>query len=92
MIAPSLVLSLLVGVFWTGAYVLLRGSAGGRLPLVLVAAVLGAWAGDAIGGRLGLDVLLIGDFRLLTASLVSCAGIAFIAVVAQLGPSRVKVP
>jgi hypothetical protein len=90
-ISPSLVLSLLVGVFWTGAYVLLRGSAGGRLPLVAIAAVLGAWAGDAIGGRLAFDLLRIGDFRPVTASVVSCVGIGLIALIAILGPTRAKV-
>ncbi|HYM83562.1 MAG TPA: hypothetical protein VEY67_05385 [Candidatus Dormibacteraeota bacterium] len=90
MIAPSLVLSVLVGVFWTAAYVLVRNSAGGRLPLVAVAAVLGAWAGDAVGARLGIDVLRIGDFRLVAASVVACAGIAIVAVIAVLGPTRAR--
>jgi hypothetical protein len=90
-IAPSLVLSLLVGVFWTAAYVLVRGSAGGRLPLVAIAAVLGAWAGDAIGGRLGFDVVTIGDYRLVAASIVSCAGVALVAIIAILGPTKAKV-
>lgn len=91
MISPSLVLSVLVGVFWTGAYVLLRNSAGGRLPLVAIAAVLGAWAGDALGARLGFDVLRIGDYRLVAASLVSCAGIALVTLIAVLGPTKAKV-
>jgi hypothetical protein len=90
-IAPSLVLSLLVGMFWTAAYVLVRGSAGGRLPLVAIAAVLGAWAGDAIGGRLGFDVVTIGDYRLVAASIVSCAGVALVAIIAILGPTKAKV-
>ena len=43
-------------------------------------------AGDAIGGRLGISFLTIGDFQLLTASPLSWVGIAFVAVVATLGP------
>lgn len=88
MISPAIVLSVLVGVFWSGAYVLFRGSAGGRLPIVLLAAILGAWAGDALGQRLDLDVLVIGDFHLLAASIASCAGIAIVALLALLGPTR----
>src|SRR5690606_38334758 len=61
---PAPILAILVGIFHTGLYVLIRGSAGGRLPLLLLAASLGAWAGDALGGRLGIDLLRIGDFRL----------------------------
>ena len=66
-IGPALPLALLVGLLNTAIYVLLRGDAGGRLPLTYVAAVLGAWAGAAVGGRLGIDVLTIGDFALIPA-------------------------
>lgn len=90
MIGPAPILAILVGLFHTSLYVLVRGSAGGQLPLLLVAAVLGAWAGDAVGARLGIDILRIGDFRLLSASVVAWIGIAFISIVAILGPTRKK--
>ncbi len=79
-------LALIVGVFHTSLYVLIRGS-GGRLPLVLVAAILGAYAGQALGSRLG-DPLRIGDFGLVYSSLLAWAGILVIAIVSVLGPSR----
>jgi hypothetical membrane protein len=88
MIGPAPILALLVGIFHTGLFVLVRGSAGGQLPLLLVAAILGAWAGDALGARLGIDLLRIGDFRLVTASVVAWVGIGFVSVVAILGPTR----
>ncbi|HXI80086.1 MAG TPA: hypothetical protein VNM34_04630 [Verrucomicrobiae bacterium] len=88
MIGPAPVLALLVGIFHTGLYVLIRGSASGQLPLLLVAAFLGAWAGDALGGRLGIDLFRIGDFRLLSASAVAWVGIGFVSLVAILGPTR----
>jgi hypothetical protein len=87
-IGPAPLLALLVGILHTAIYVLIRGSAGGRLPLLLLAAFLGAWAGDALGGRLGIDILRIGDFRLLTASAVAWLGLGFVTVVVILGPSR----
>jgi len=87
-IEPTPVLATLVGIFHTGLYVLVRGSAGGRLPVMLLAAALGAWAGDAIGDRLRVDPFSIGDFRLVTASVVAWVGIALVAVVAVLGPGR----
>ncbi len=86
-IGPAPVLAALVGVFHTALYVMLRGSAGGRIVLILVAAVLGAWAGDAIGARLGIDLLRIGDFRLLAASAVAWLGILFVAIASVLGPA-----
>ena len=88
MIGPAPVLALLVGIAHTALYVLIRGSAGGRLPLLVVAAFLGAWAGDALGARLGIDLLRIGDFRLVAASVLAWVGIAIVATVAVLGPTR----
>jgi hypothetical membrane protein len=85
---PSPILAALVGVFHTALFVLIRGSAGGQLPLLLAAAILGAWAGDALGDRLGINVLSIGDFRLIAASIFAWVGIAFVTVVAILGPTR----
>jgi hypothetical protein len=87
-IEPSLVLSVLVGIFNAALYVLIRGTAGGRLPAIVVAAILGAWAGDAIISRLGLDILTVGDYHLLGASLLAWAGIALVSVVATLGITR----
>jgi hypothetical protein len=87
-IPPAPVLALLVGVFHTGLYVLIRGSAGGQLPLLVLAACLGAWAGDELGARLGLDLLRIGDFRLVAASLLAWVGIGMVAIIAVLGPTR----
>jgi hypothetical protein len=84
---PSLVLSVLVGIFHAAMSVAIRGSAGGRLPLLIAAAILGAWAGDAIFGRLGIDVLTIGDYHLLGASIVAWVGIGLVSVVAVLGPT-----
>ena len=88
MIGPGFVLALLVGLFWTAIYVVVRGRAGGQLLLVGLAAMLGAWAGDAIAARLEFDVLLIGDFHLLAASIVAWLGIAIVALIGILGPTR----
>ncbi len=87
-IGPAPILALLVGTFNTALFVFLRGSAGGQLPLLFVAAVLGSWAGDALGARLGVDVFRIGDFRLLGAIVVAWLGLGLVSVVAILGPSR----
>ena len=85
---PAIILSALVGIFHASLYVLIRGTASGRLPVIVVAAILGAWAGDALADRLGLDVLTIGDFHLLGASIVAWVGIAVSTAVAILGPSE----
>jgi hypothetical protein len=90
-IGPALPLALLVGLVNTGVYVLIRGDAGGRLPLTYLAAVLGAWAGAAIGGRLGISLLAIGDFSLVSASVMAWVGIGIVAILATLAPQSRKV-
>jgi hypothetical protein len=87
-IGPAPVLAVLVGTFNTALFVFLRGSAGGQLPLLVLAAVLGAAAGDALGARLGVDLLRIGDFRLVTAVAVAWLGLGIVSIVAILGPAR----
>ena len=86
MIGPALVLAVIVGLFHVSAYVFIRGRAGARVPLLIAAAVLGAWAGDAVGGRMAIDPLRIGEFHLLSASLVAWLGIGLVAVLAVLVP------
>jgi hypothetical protein len=85
-IPPALPLALLVGLVHTAIYVLIRGDAGGRLPLTYLAASLGAWAGAALGSRIGLDILSIGDFALIPASIVAWIGIGIVTILATLGP------
>ncbi|MEP6638371.1 MAG: hypothetical protein ABJC39_03405 [Chloroflexota bacterium] len=87
-IDPALILSILAGAFHASLFVLIRGTAGGRLPIIVAAAILGAWAGDALGDRIGLNILTIGDFHLLTASIAAWIGIAISTAVAILGPTE----
>lgn len=90
MIGPAPILAVIVGLFHVSAYVFIRGRAGARLPLLIVAAVLGAWAGDAVGGRLALDPMRIGDFHLLAASIVAWLAIGLVAILSVLVPERTK--
>jgi hypothetical protein len=81
---------MLFGLLHTSLYVLIRGDAGGRLPLTYVAASLGAWAGAALGERVGLTMLSIGDFPIIPASILAWVGIGIVAILATLGPQRAK--
>jgi hypothetical protein len=89
-IGPALPLALLLGLVHTSIYVLIRGNAGGRLPLMYLAASLGSLIGAAIGARIGLDILTIGDFALIPASIMAWVGIAIVAVLATLAPQSQK--
>jgi hypothetical protein len=86
-ISPAIILALLVGGFHTGLFLFVRGRGGFQLYTTYVAAALGAWAGDAIGGRLGVDPIRIGDFHVIAASVVAWAGIIFVEVLFILGPA-----
>lgn len=88
MIGPAIILAAIFAVLHVAIYVLIRGRIGARLPLVLGAAFLGAWAGDAIDGRVGVDPVRIGDFHVLAASVLAWAGIGVVAVLAILGAQQ----
>lgn len=90
MIGPAPILAVIVGLFHVSAYVFIRGRAGARLPLLIVAAVLGAWAGDAVAARIAIDPFRIGDFHLLLASVVAWLAIGLVAILAILVPERSK--
>lgn len=87
-IGPAPIFALLLGGFHTALFMFLRGRGGFQMLVVFVAATLGAWAGDAIGGRLGVDPIHIGDFHVLVASAVAWAGILFVEVLFILGPAN----
>ena len=88
MIGPAAVLAVIVGLFHVSAYVFIRGRAGASLPLLAVAAILGAWAGDAVGVRLSIDPLRVGEFHVISASIVAWLGIGLVAVLTMLVPER----
>jgi hypothetical protein len=87
-IEPAPIFAVLLGGFHAALFTFLRGRADARHLLILIAAVLGASAGDALGGRLGIDPIRIGDFHVLAASVVAWAGIGFVAIVMILGPAE----
>jgi uncharacterized membrane protein YdjX (TVP38/TMEM64 family) len=89
-IGPAPILAVIVGLFHVSAYVFIRGRAGARLPLLIVAAILGAWAGDAVGGRISIDPIRLGDFHLLLASVVAWLAIGLVAILSILVPERPK--
>jgi len=85
-IGPAPILAVILGVFHVALYVLVRGTARGQLLFLVPAACLGAYAGQALGMRLG-DPLRIGDFGLISASLLAWVGILVVVLIGTLGPS-----
>jgi hypothetical protein len=91
-IGPAPVLAVLVGLFHTSLYVFIRGSVSLRVVVIGAAAILGAWAGDALGGRLGSDPIRVGDFHVVAASVMAWAGIAVMSVASVLGAPKPEEP
>ena len=91
-IGPAVVLSALVGVFVASLYVLVRGRTLSRVPFVVVASMLGAWAGDAAGGLADVTILAIGDFHLPAAVLGATVGIAVVELLSVLVAPRPEGP
>ena len=88
MIGPAPILAAIVALFHVSAYVFIRGHAGARLPLLLLAAWLGAWAGDTVGTRLAIDPVRIGEFNVVLASVVAWLAIGLVAILATLVPQQ----
>ena len=83
-VPPAILMSMLVGALWTCVYVLTRGRLRLHVLLVLPAAIVGAWAGQALGERLG-DPARLGDYGMLWASVFAWIGIIVVSVAATVG-------
>ena len=87
-IGPALVLALIVATFHTALYLLIRNRFERHVVVAWLAAIVGALAGSALGARVGIDPLRIGDFGVLWASAGAWAAIGIVSLVSLLAPPR----
>jgi hypothetical protein len=66
---PWLLISVLLAVINLAAFLALRGRWGRIVGLLAVASLLGTVLGDAVGGATGLELLTLGDYHVLAASI-----------------------
>ena len=85
---PWMVLTVFVAAINLTVFIALRGRWDRRLLILALASLLGTAAGNAIGGRTGLELVRIGDFHLLAACLGAQLAMLATDLLAQLGPSR----
>ena len=85
---PWMVLTVLVAAINLMAFTALRGRWDRRLLVLGLASLLGTVIGNAIGGRTGLELVRIGDFSLVAASLAAQLAMLVTDLLAQLAPSR----
>ena len=86
-VAPAVVLSVLVGLFNSCLYLVLRGGLRAHLLVVIPASIVGAYIGQAVGGRVG-DPVQIGDYSLIWASVVAWVAILIVVSLASIVPDR----
>jgi hypothetical protein len=85
---PWMVLTVFVAAINLTIFIALRGRWDRRVLFLALASLVGTVAGNAIGGRTGLELVRIGDFHLVAASLGAQLAMLATDLLAQLGPSR----
>jgi hypothetical protein len=68
-VIPWAIWTLLIGLISLTLYVAIRGRWGREAPALLVAAVLGAAAGNFIAALLGVDLLVLGEYHVIGAAI-----------------------
>ncbi len=68
----------------------IRGRWGRVVPFLALASVLGTVVGNAIGERIGFDLLRIGDFRLMAASVVAELAMLAVVLFGTMAPRRIE--
>lgn len=84
---PWLVLTVLVAAMNLAALLLVRGRWGRIVLLLLPVAVIGTAAGEALGGATGLEIVRIGDFHLVAASVGAQVAMLAVLLVANALPT-----
>jgi hypothetical protein len=84
---PWLLLVAMVAAINLSAFIALRGRWDRMLVPLGVAAVIGTMAGNAIADRTGLEVVRIGDFHLVAASVVAQLAMLATDLLGHLAPS-----
>jgi len=85
---PWMVLTAFVAAINLTIFIALRGRWDRRVLILLLASLLGTVIGNAIGARTGLELVRIGDFQLVAASLGAQLAMLATDLLAQLGPQR----
>jgi predicted aspartyl protease len=85
---PWMVLTAFVAAINLTTFIALRGRWDRRVVLLGFASLLGTAAGNVIGARTGLELVQIGDFHVLAASVVAQAAMLVTDLLGHLGPAR----
>jgi hypothetical protein len=86
---PWIVLAAFVAAINLLAFIAVRGRWGRLVPLLALGALAGTLGGDVVAGRIGIELVRIGDFHLVAASLGAQLAMLAVTLLSALGPSEV---
>jgi hypothetical protein len=86
---PWIVLAAFVAAINLLAFIAVRGRWGRLVPLLALAALAGTLGGDLVAGRIGIELVRIGDFHLVAASFGAQLAMLAVTLLSALGPSEV---
>ena len=84
---PWLILAVLTAALNLFAFIWMRGRWGRGVALLGLGSLLGTVAGNAIGDRIGLHLLSIGDFRFAAAAIGAQLAMLVVLLLGALGPT-----
>ena len=87
---PWIVLAVFVAAINLLAFIAVRGRWGRLVPLLAVASLIGTVAGNAVGSRTGLEVLRIGDFHVVAASVLAQLAMLAVTLLSAIGPVEIR--
>jgi hypothetical protein len=87
---PWIVLAVFVAAINLFAFIAVRGRWGRLVPLLAVASLIGTVAGNAVGSRTGLEVLRIGDFHVVAASVLAQLAMLAVTLLSAIGPVEIR--
>jgi hypothetical protein len=83
-VIPWAIWTLLIGLISLTLYVAIRGRWGREAPALLLAALLGAAAGNFVAALLGVDLLVLGEYHVIGAGIGALLGLTTTGAVATL--------
>jgi hypothetical protein len=89
-VSPWPVLAVLVALINLAALLAVRGRWGRMTWVLLIAALAGTAAGEAIGGLARLEVVMVGDFHVLAASIGAQLAMLVVLLGANVVPERTE--
>lgn len=87
---PWIVLAAFVAATNLLAFIAVRGRWGRIVPVLALASLVGTVAGNAVGSRTGLELVRIGDFHVVAASVMAQLAMLAVTLLSAIGPVEIR--